>query len=133
MNTIEAMTPPYTPDELRALAKETGPLWDGAVRGALVYAANVMESAAAVIKENAKLVPMTNPEVDACFDGTIDGYGKSRYDIARAVEAHHSRQAAPSQEPTDAELFTALQSVDPEAKRLPPGFRDFARAVLALK
>ena len=33
---------------------------------------------------------------------------------------------------TDKQLFDALKSVDPDTKRLPPGFRDFARAVLAL-
>jgi hypothetical protein len=35
------------------------------------------------------------------------------------------------QELTDADLLQCLKSVDPETARLPPGFRDFARAVLA--
>ena len=33
---------------------------------------------------------------------------------------------------TDEEMKNALVSVDAETKRLPPGFRDFARAIEAL-
>ena len=33
---------------------------------------------------------------------------------------------------TDEQIKQALVSVDPETKRLPPGFRDFARAIEAL-
>lgn len=34
--------------------------------------------------------PLTDEQIDACWDGlTPSGYGKSRYDIARAIERAH--------------------------------------------
>lgn len=50
--------------------------------------------------------------------------------VAQQIDAP---QAQPAADLADEELFSALKSVDPEAKRLPPGFRDFACAVLALQ
>ena len=41
----------YNPDGLRLLAKSEGPQWAGEAKAALLYAADVMDAADAVIKE----------------------------------------------------------------------------------
>jgi len=85
----------YTPDDLRALAKATGPQWAGEARAALAHAADVLEAADEVIKEAQQVAvpePLSDEEIEATcrfiepsFDGPI------AYDllIARAIEAAH--------------------------------------------
>ena len=53
-------------------------------------------------------------------------------DKSAAIRIATSLGWTPQRKPlTDEELKDALVSVDPETKRLPPGFRDFARAIEA--
>jgi len=47
---------------------------------------------------------------------------------ASKIESLYTRPAVPL---NDAGLLAILKSVDPETRRLPPGFKDFARAVEA--
>jgi hypothetical protein len=49
---------------------------------------------------------------------------------ASAMDRMKSAFESPQPTMTDAEILKCLVSVDPETKRLPPGFRDFARAIL---
>ena len=58
---------------------------------------------------------------DLVSDGGMDP--RNRFDVAPKREW---------QGLTDEEMKNALVSVDAETKRLPPGFRDFARAIEAL-
>ena len=51
----------------------------------------------------AERVPLTRAQVDACWDGLMpSGHGKSRYDIARAIEQAHGIRAAGVKEPGNA-------------------------------
>lgn len=57
------MRKPYTPTELRALAKQNGPQWSGEARAALSFAADVIDTANAVIAQpvSAKPLPPRTP------------------------------------------------------------------------
>lgn len=66
---------------------------------------------------------------DDYSDGWRDGRRALIEDQKAARAASHDVIGAPS----DDELFAALKSVMPEAKRFPPGFKAFALAVLALR
>lgn len=48
---------PYTPDELRKLARQRGPQWDGEVRNALMYCADLIQAANAVAEELRARIP----------------------------------------------------------------------------
>ena len=56
------------------------------------YMPKLIELARAALasQQAVKGEPLTDEQIDACWDGlTPSGYGKSRYDIARAIERAH--------------------------------------------
>jgi hypothetical protein len=68
---------PYTPNELRTLAKQTGPQWEGESRSALTYCADVIDAAnsavadaqAAVQAEREACIKWVDEHLSSTWDG----------------------------------------------------------------
>jgi len=59
------MRKPYTPKDIRALAKQSGPQWASEVRAALVFAADLLDAADAAVKSTQPPQAVTKKSGDA--------------------------------------------------------------------
>jgi hypothetical protein len=98
-----------------------------AMKQALDVLINRVDADHAVIKTLRQAIQESS-ENGLYREGYRNGYG---FGEAAGLRQAIEQAEKPRQPLTDEEIKDALVSVDPETKRLPPSFRDFARAIEA--